>query len=126
MSSLYLHLARRIEEVAKWVALGTDTMRAAREAKGWSYETTARAIPTSSKTYERWEKRGEVPNHALEAVAAALDLEIERAERSKLRLAAEPDGDPNEWADVSDRLTRIEEQLEGLLELVRSGQDATG
>lgn len=109
MSTLYLTLRRRIDEVTKWAPLGTDTMRSAREAKGWSYETVARQIHVSSKTYERWEKRGEVPTVALDGVAEALGLEVERAERSVIQLDAVR-GEAGE--DQVDRmLVRVADQL---------------
>ena len=120
MSTLYLQLVRRIEEVAKWVPLGTDTMRSARESKGWSYETTAREIPVSSKTYERWEKRGEVPNHALEQVARVLDLSIEREERSAPITVLDGGREPDADGQRLDALVARQEEIAGLvLELSR-------
>jgi DNA-binding XRE family transcriptional regulator len=117
MSDMYLTLLRRIECVTTWVRLGTDVMKAARNDQGASYETIARAVPTSSKTYERWEKRGEVPNYAIEAVAAALNLRIERAERRSLTLPDEgaPDAPPGE---ADERLDRVEQRLEEVRGLV--------
>lgn len=116
---MYLTLLRRLESVATWVPLGTDVMKAARNAKGASYETIARAIPVSSKTYERWEKRGEVPNDALQRVAEALDIRVERAEKFSLTLPAdETGGEPAAPGGGDERLERMEERLEEVRGLV--------
>lgn len=81
MSGIYLVLRSRLEELTKWVTLGSEVMKGAREGLGLSYEAVARLVHVSSKTYERWEKRGQVPAHTLDVVAEALSLEIERAEK---------------------------------------------
>jgi transcriptional regulator with XRE-family HTH domain len=110
MSSLYLVLRRRLEEVLEWVELDTATMNSARRAKGLSYEAVARLLNVSSKTYERYEKAGRVPRWMLPAVAAALDLEIEQAEPRRIRIDDEVD-EAEQLARLDDRVGRVEEEL---------------
>lgn len=106
---MYLVLRRRLTEVSKeWVVLGMEVMRDARKAKGLSYEGVARQIPVSSKTYERYEKRGAVPVELVDKFAVVLDLEIERPEfRRVVSLPTE------EASGEAERLDHLEEQLEG-------------
>jgi transcriptional regulator with XRE-family HTH domain len=108
---MYLVLRRRLSDVTDWVQLGTETMRNARKALGLSYETAARLIPVSSKTYERWEKAGRVPRHLVPKMAEVLGLEIEipRLESVQIR----------EDDTVADRLDRIERALDAINELLR-------
>src|SRR3954466_13408224 len=77
MSDMYLVLRSRLSEVTTWVELGSDVMRDARKRTGLSMEAVARLVHVSLKTYDRWEKRGAVPRHEVQAVAAALGLEID-------------------------------------------------
>ena len=114
MSDLYLTLRRRLDEVAEWVYLGSDVMMNARSELGLSRETVGRQLHVSSKTYERWEKRGEVPRHAIAAVAIVLGLEIEQPARVSITLDKE--GDP-----IEERLDRIEGLLAELLRARRPG-----
>lgn len=94
--------------MAEWVELGTETMRTARKAKGLSYESTAHLMHVSSKTYERWEKRGAVPRPTLDLAAEALGLEIEKAEPVRVRVS-------ERGADSDAQLDRIERLLETLV-----------
>lgn len=113
MSELYLVLKTRLDDVTKWVPLGTTVMREAREAQGISYETVSRAVHVSAKTYERWEKRGEVPNTALEAVADVLRLQVERSDSRSIVEVADA-------KSAEDRLDRLEEQVAEVLAGVRA------
>lgn len=113
MSDMYLVLRHRVSEVKQWATLGTEVMKEARLAKGWSYETAARQIPVSSKTYERYEKKGAVPTELVDRVADILDLEIERpAFRRTVTLAS---GQPATLADVQDDLAEVQRQLSEVL-----------
>lgn len=107
MSDLYLVLRRRLEDVADWVELGSDVMRAARHRLGYSYETVGRLLHVSSKTYERYEKRGRVPVALIEQAGRVLDLEIQAPLRD--RLTAEP-----VYQGEAHVLVRILEMIEAL------------
>ena len=110
MSDLYLVLRRRLESVTDWVPLGSDVMRDARKRLGLSYEGVARLIPVSSKTWERWEKRGEVPRPHLRKVAEALSLQVEfEDEQRAIRVPRGRDRDP-----VPARLAAIEAEIRKL------------
>ncbi len=78
MSDLYLELRTRIPVVTDWVAVGAERLAEAQKARGLSNERLAREIPVSTKTWERWKKRGELPADSIPAVAKALNLEIKR------------------------------------------------
>lgn len=111
MSDLYLVLRHRLEDVTDWVPLGEDVMRTAMKSQGLSSnERAARAIPVSTKTWERWLKRGAVPRQWLQRVAKVLALEIEETA---------PVGpvilDRDDVEEVLDRLESIAEKLERLL-----------
>jgi transcriptional regulator with XRE-family HTH domain len=112
MSSLYIVLRRRLEEMTEWVELGTATMRQARKAKGLSYESASRLIPVSSKTYERWEKRGAVPRPHLALIAEVLGLEIESAVPARVHVSEGHE-------ETNAQLTRIELLLEELVARLR-------
>lgn len=119
MSSLYLVSRHRLDDVTDWVPLGTAVMFKARTRKGLSYESAARLIPCASKTYERWEKRGEVPRPALPAVAAALGLEIEEDEPQRVTVAAPATdlvGLHRQLAAEVDRFARLNAQMERRLQ----------
>lgn len=77
MTDLYLVLRSRLDAVPEWVYIDTDILKTARESRGLSYETMARTVPVSAKTWERYEKAGRVPRPVLPGVAATLGLEIE-------------------------------------------------
>ena len=110
---MYLVLRRRLDEVKQWIPLGTDVMKTARGSR--SYETIARLIPVSSKTYERYEKRGAVPREMVDPVARVLGLVIERPEfvPVKLRLTEE------QREAVDDRLDAIQDLVLEIRDLVR-------
>lgn len=118
MSGIYLVLRSRLEELTKWITLGTDVMKGAREARGLSYESVGRLVHISSKTYERWEKRGQVPAHTLDVVAEALGLEIERASRPAVTVEETEESLPELRQELSAevaRLRRLSDQLEAVL-----------
>jgi transcriptional regulator with XRE-family HTH domain len=87
MSGIYLVQRRRLEELTKWVTLGSDVMKGARDSLGLSYEAVARQVPVAAKTYERWEKRGQVPAPSVARIAELLRLEIEHAPRTTVTVA---------------------------------------
>lgn len=84
MSDLYLVLRNRLDAVPEWVFIEPEILRAARERRGFSYETMAREIHVSSKTWERYEKAGRVPRPILGTVAEVLNLEIEEPARQRV------------------------------------------
>lgn len=96
MSELYLTLRRRLEVVTDWVEIGEDVMRQARHSKGLSMEAVSRMVHVSSKTYDRWEKRGAVPRQHVELVASALELGIERVPAGTIRLEPGTNGTAEE------------------------------
>lgn len=110
MSDLYLVLRSRLEAVPEWVYIETAVLKSARERKGLSYETMAREVHVSGKTWERYEKAGRVPRPLLPRVAEVLDLEIE--EPSRQRVTVRPAA--TEGGDLDARLERIEQLLTGL------------
>lgn len=86
MSDIYEVLRRRVQTVAANAQIGTERLQAAQDAAGYSNERLARALNISEKTWRRWKSAGTVPVYHLDAVAAALDLEIERPEGSTVRM----------------------------------------
>jgi predicted transcriptional regulator len=89
MSDLYLVLRNRLDAVPEWVFIDAEILKAARERKGLSYETMARTIPVSAKTWERYEKKGRIPRPNLPRVAEVLDLEIEEPARQRVTVRLE-------------------------------------
>ena len=114
MSDLYLVLRRRLEEVSRWAYIDTDILRTARVSRGLSYEAAARLIPTSSKTYERWEKAGRVPVGLVARIGELLDLEIERPARVRVAVAE------NEGEHVSDEIAVLRREMAALRSEVRT------
>lgn len=119
MSDLYLVLRRRLEEVKNWAYIDTDVLRSARDSRGLSYEAMGRLIPTSSKTYERWEKGGRIPVELVGVIADLLDLEIERPQRTRTTVTV--DGGARDGAEATDidvlraEMARRLNGVEGLL-----------
>lgn len=70
-------LTRNLLTMSEWVYVDRATLEAARRERGLSYETMARQIPVSSKSWERYEKAGRIPRGMIERVAEILELEIE-------------------------------------------------
>lgn len=114
MSDLYLVLRNRLDAVPEWVYIEPEILRAARERRGFSYETMAREVHVSSKTWERYEKAGRVPRPLLATVAEVLELEIEEPARQRVVAA----GSKEERSEILDRLDKIEELLAHLDENV--------
>jgi transcriptional regulator with XRE-family HTH domain len=110
MSDLYLVLRNRLDAVAEWVAIEPRVLRAARERRGLSYETMAREIHVSAKTWERYEKAGRVPRHALRAIATVLELEIEEPAMARVIVA----GSDEERSEILERLSVMEDRLESI------------
>lgn len=110
MSDMYLVLRSRLESVAdsrrQWIDVGTDVMKEARTARGLSYETVARLTHVSSKTYERYEKRGRLPADEIDVFAEALGLSIERPEFVPGTVTIPPPA-TGEAELVADRLERV-------------------
>src|SRR3990167_8099914 len=118
MSDLYLVLRSRLEAVADWIVLGTETLHQARTQAGLSYEAIARQIPVSSKTWERWEKRGAVPRPYVVKVAELLGLQIEEADRVRLSLPPDLTRD-DEIAAIREELAEVRGMVAELLRLER-------
>lgn len=89
MSDLYLVLRSRLEAVPEWVFIDTAVLKEAREARGLSYESAARELHISSKTWERYEKAGRVPRPLVPRVADVLGLEIEQPAPRRVRIEPE-------------------------------------
>jgi predicted transcriptional regulator len=111
VSDLYLILRRRLGNVRDWVEIDSDVLRAARKRQSLSYETVARRLHVSTKTYERYEKRGRVPRELLPNVAEVLELEIETAPSVPLRVAATFAPGADLAVEIITRLERIEQLL---------------
>jgi transcriptional regulator with XRE-family HTH domain len=107
MSDLYLVLRNRLEAVAEWVGIEPQVLRAARERRGLSYETMAREVHVSAKTWERYEKAGRVPRHALRVIAGVLELEIEEPAMAPVIIA----GSDGERSEILERLAAMEGRL---------------
>lgn len=110
MSELYLVLRSRLDAVTNWISLGAEVMRKARKAKGLSYEAVARLASVSSKTYERYEKLGRVPEHMVETFADILGLEIERPGRARITV------DPR--SSVEEQMAALQGEVAEVREMV--------
>lgn len=111
MSDIYLELKTRIPVVTHWVEIGSERLQEAQAVTGLSNERLARKIPVSTKTWERWKKRGAIPADSLDAAARVLGIELHRPQAEE----ATPTG---EAATVESRLATLEE----LVRDVASGQ----
>jgi transcriptional regulator with XRE-family HTH domain len=111
VSDLYLILRHRLAHVTNWVEIDSERLREARQRLGLSYETVARRLHVSSKTYERYEKRGRVPHELLPRLAEVLELEIETAPSVPLRVAATWTAGDDLALEIIARLDRIEKLL---------------
>lgn len=123
MSDLYLVLRHRLEAVPEWVYIDSAVLMEARHAQGLSYESLARQLHVSSKTWERYEKAGRIPRPLLTRVAHFLQLEVEEPEPRRVTLAVEDEPallaaltalDRRLDVDVLPRLDRIEASLRAL------------
>lgn len=136
MSELYIVLRNRLAVVKDWVPIGQKRMREARVRKGLSYEAMGRILHISSKTWDRWEKRGAVPVHDLDRVADVLGLEVERYEggtpiridRDRLEEEAEQIAThartiATESAALAQTLGELRELLQQALQEARRAQD---
>jgi transcriptional regulator with XRE-family HTH domain len=124
MSDLYLILRSRLDAVAEWVLIDAPILKAARDARGLSYESVARELHVSSKTWERYEKRGRIPRHLLGSVASLLDLEIEQPAPRRVRVGTPELGIPA-LDDLRDHLDRRLDAIELQLAFIarRAGLD---
>lgn len=113
MSDLYLVLRSRLDAVTNWVAISTDVLRSARKAKGLSYEAVSRLANVSSKTYERYEKEGRLPEHSVDAFAEILGLEIDRPARTRVTVGTDPE---TELAALRGEVAEVREMVQALLE----------
>lgn len=111
MSDLYLVLRSRLATVPDWVFIDTSTLEQARKRKGYSYETTARELHVSSKTWERYEKAGRVPRGLLPRIAELLELEIE--EPARARISATAGG--SQLDRIEEAIARVELRLRVLV-----------
>jgi transcriptional regulator with XRE-family HTH domain len=113
MSDLYLVLRSRLEAVPEWVYIDKDVLESSRKARGLSYETMARTIPVSSKSWERYEKAGRIPRPMLERVAEVLNLEIEEPVVRRVTPEYDPparNGD-DDMVELRDHLDRQHDDL---------------
>jgi transcriptional regulator with XRE-family HTH domain len=125
MSDMYLVLRRRLDDVARqhdWVPIGTETMRDARKHLGLSYEAVGRALSVASKTYERWEKAGEVPRQDVQRVADALGLVIEQAEQATVTV--EPTTRAATLAEIAARMDEALANQQGMWKVLGSNTEA--
>lgn len=74
-----------------------------------SNERAARAIPVSTKTWERWLKRGAIPRQWLPRVAKVLALEIEESAPAGPVIL-----DRDDVVEVLERLEALADRLEML------------
>jgi transcriptional regulator with XRE-family HTH domain len=120
MSDLYLVLRSRLDSVPEWVYIDTHVLLAARNARGLSYESTARELHISSKTWERYEKAGRIPRPLVPRVAELLELEIE--ESPARRVVIEGEAVPVEVVqELQERILGKLDELEAILERVERG-----
>jgi transcriptional regulator with XRE-family HTH domain len=116
MSDLYLVLRHRLEEVStEWVPIPSPILKKARKAKGLSYESLARQIPTSSKTWERYEKAGRVPRSLLPRIADILDLEITEPARQRITASTVS---PDQLVALAERVEEVLAEVRQLRALV--------
>lgn len=118
MSDLYLVLRHRLETVTEWVPLGSDVMRQARDRLGLSYESVARLVSVSSKTYERYEKRGAVPRPLVVKIAETLNLEIEQSAPVRVTVPASVPQDAA-LAEILDAIRSLDGEVRQLRAAVR-------
>jgi transcriptional regulator with XRE-family HTH domain len=124
MSDLYLVLRHRLDAVQEWVYLSTADLKAARKRTGLSYESMARQVPTTAKTWERWEKAGRIPRHTLPRVAEVLGLEIEQPEVAPISVRPGPDAESGTSAgQLLVEIRGLRRDLRPLLALVEDLQE---
>jgi transcriptional regulator with XRE-family HTH domain len=112
MSGLYLILRHRLDDVTDWVMIESSVLRDARTRLRLSYETVARRLHVSSKTYERYEKKGRIPRNLVPTIAAILELEIESAMPRPLKVTDTWTATDDLGAEIIARLDRIEKLLQ--------------
>ena len=103
MSDIYLVLRNRLDAVTNWVAISTEVLKNSRKTRGLSYEAVGRLAKVSSKTYERYERDGRVPEHMVDTFAEILGLEIDRPVHSPTRVTVE--------GDVKDQMDALREEV---------------
>src|SRR4051812_6752460 len=118
MSDLYIVLRSRLEALPEWVFIDAAVLRTARERKGLSYETMARAIPVSAKTWERYEKAGRVPRHMVARIAAPLGLEIEEPEPQRVTARV-----PRSDRDLGEALNAMDAKLDLIIAALAPSKD---
>jgi transcriptional regulator with XRE-family HTH domain len=123
MSDLYLVLRSRLESMPEWVYIDSDILREARERRGLSYETMARTLPVSSKTWERYEKAGRIPRPLLAKAAGVLELEIEEPIRRRIQPVMDSEVD---LAAVLARVEALQVDVVEVGELLRRFLDEAG
>ena len=118
MSDLYLVLRHRLDDITDWVMIDTDVLRTARLRVGLSYEAVARHLHVSSKTYERYEKRGRLPRALVSTVATLFELQIEAGLPPPPRVA-------DTWTSTDDLAAEILARLEKALRAAKAGDNLT-
>jgi len=115
---MYLVLRSRLHAVPEWVYIDTAVLENARKRRGLSYETMARKLPVSSKTWERYEKAGRIPRPLVAKVADALGLEIEEPVQGRITPYLDG-GDPATLERLVDQVGRLQREVADVAALLR-------
>ena len=118
MSDMYLVLRSRLHAVPDWVYIDTAVLENARKRRGLSYETMARTLPVSSKTWERYEKAGRIPRPLVAKVADALGLEIEEPVQRRITPYLDG-GDPATLERLVDQVGHLQREVADVAALLR-------
>jgi len=107
-----------------WIQIGPEKMAFSRKKLRLSHEDVRDQMAhnnyrlKTSRTYSRWEQRGEVPREALPAVAAVLGLDLGQI------LAEQPSRVP--WQRVEDVLVEVQATQRSLAALLGEQRDVVG
>lgn len=111
MSDMYQVLRSRLPSVTprEWIHVPTGVLREARRRRRLSYEAVARELHVSSKTYERYEKDGRLPEELIGLACEILGIEVVTPDRQDLRLQVRPRS-----ADelMLEAMARLEEKID--------------
>jgi hypothetical protein len=109
---LYLVLRERLEAVADTIHIDREILDEAQNARGFSNERIARELYISEKTWRRWKAAAAIPAEHLDAVAAVLNLDIERPPVRRVVLTDELP------AESGPLLASLDSRLEGIAAVV--------
>jgi len=106
-----------------WIEIGSEKMRMARRQRMLSMDETAHRIrqagfKLTGRTYDRWEKRGEVPRSALSAVSAVLGFD------AGALLNAQPAR--VQWQQIAEALGEVVATQKVLVELLAEQRSVVG